>query len=596
MFAYVSHEGLWFYRHALSSPIWRALASPENAVVLNLAAAVVIAVCLAFVAWRLLFRFSEKPVRWTPCVFGLSFFAVPAFLRHIFDLSPLMFSILPIVLSLVALSLPSHMSRKREDEDDDDDYGRSRGFSVLIAVAGTFAAVAAWESTLGLAFVPVLLIVTLMSSDCGDRSLFDTCSSWMAGFAVGFVLEGLCLGFSWLALKPSLPPMAGLVVFVFICLVPAFVVRKVGENRGVLGVWGLVLAIFGAIAVFGVVGQKESGCEKFVKAVLADLGDRKLVISDGRFDDFLKLLKPDGVRIIGTRTNEDREFLLNYFDDETSVTNRALVVRTYYSLPEMEEAATELGLVRQRLPEKASAKRPAGATAMTSVVMSAEAMKSNVVSRLQKAAEPLFKALTDTEAELAKPASEQNRAVLQRGQVEIRETWRKGVFRGTRLSNALLMTDIMLGDIAALESDAITALMIDRDDPTANGALGAVRQEQGKFEQAERYLRKGVKGGGVFPMGKLAILLLQTDRPDEAVTWARQAVEKSPRDLTLREPLVAALTESGRLDEAERELATLRQMAAEQRATDRERQFTEEVTRRLAELRKEAKHQRNDEK
>ena len=584
MFAYISPGGLELYRHSLAAPIWRAVATPGNAVVLNLSAAVVVAVCLAFVARRLLFRFSEKPVRWSPCAFGLSFFAVPTFMGHVFDLSPLMFSVLPIVLSLVALSLSGHGFRKGRDEDDDDGYGRSRGFSVPVAVAGAFAAVAAWESTLGLAFVPVLLVTALMSSARGGRSLFDASSSWMLGFAVGFVLEGLCLGFAWRVLKPFLPPVAGLVVFVFICLVPAFVVRKIGESLGVLGVWGFVLAIFGAIAAFDVVGRNESGCEKFVKAVLSDLGDRKLVISDGRFDDFLDLYKPDGVRIVGMQTNEDREFLLNYFDDGSDITNRALVVRNYYGLPEMEAAADELGLVRRQPPAK-TAKRSPDETAMTNVVMTAEMAKSNVVSRLQKEAEPLFKTLTEVEAELSKPTHAQDRKVLQRGQVEIRETWLKGVFRGTRLSNALLTTDIMLGDVAALERDAITALMIDRNDPTANGALGAVRQEQGKFEQAERYLRKGVKGGGAFPLGKLAILLVQTDRPAEAVQWARQAVEAAPKNLSVHEPLVAALIESGAFDEAAQELDVMEKLAAGQKASEGEQTFIIGARKRLAERR-----------
>ena len=573
MLAYISNLGLNLYRNATFAPLWHALVTPDNALWLNAAAAVVAALCFAYAIPQLAFRDADTKVRWSPWFVFLAFFAVPPFLRHLFDLSPVMFALLPIALSLAALAAQGWSDiRKFVKGGEDVRLGRFGGWFV---VSGALAALAAWEGWLGLAFAPLLLAATLLPSAHGPRRVFDVVIAWFAGFALVFAAEGLFLGFPWLAFKVSLLPLAGLAVFFLLAIVPVLVMRRFGENPWVFLGWGVVLLVFAVIAAQVVVGTTESACERFVKVVFADLGERKLVVSDGLFDGYLDLLKPEGVRVVGTRTNEDREFLLNSFDDGAALTNRAVLVRSYYGRPEAEAAFAELGFMR-RVPsksEKSRAEREAArrrASAGTNVVVTLEQAKSNMVSRLQQEAAPLFKELTDVEAELAKPVSEQDRALLERGRMAIRQTWRRGVFRGARLSNALLTADLMLGDVAALESDAITALMIDRNDPAANGVLGSIRQEQGKYEQAERYLRKGVKGEGAFAMGKLAILLVQTDRPAEAVEWARKAVAKAQGSIPLREPLVAGLIESGAFGEAERELAEVWKLAAAQRASEKE--------------------------
>ena len=167
MLAYVSHRRLNLYCHAASAPIWHALATPDNAIALNVAAAVVTALGLAFAVRRLLFGDTEIAVRWTPLLFAASFFAVPPFLRHLLDLSPVMFGLLPIALSLAALACQDWLDfRKVADDDGSVNFGR---FGLGIGMSGAFAAIAAWEGTLGLAFAPLALILALSPVAIGPR-------------------------------------------------------------------------------------------------------------------------------------------------------------------------------------------------------------------------------------------------------------------------------------------------------------------------------------------------------------------------------------------------------------------------------------------
>lgn len=589
MFAVITWWGLGIYLHAATAPIWRAIVTPEGAVWPNLVAAILVAVSLAFAARRLMLCWRK--VVWSPILCFLTCFAMPPFVQHLAGLSPVMFMLAPVALSLATLGLFGR-------EETDDDRVRRGGFSVRIACAGAFAAVAAWEGTIGLALSPVLLLVACLPVSCRDDSLFAVFTAWILGFCVAFGVEGICLGFPWQAFRPVLPPNVDFVVFFLVGLMPLALVRRFGENRWTVITWLGVLVVCGAITLTFALNGSQGGAERFARAVLADLGERKLIIGDGIFDDIFTLLKPEDVRLVGTRTNADREFMVNFFDDGAPVTNRALVVRQYYTLPEMDAAAAELGL-RMRKPSaeetlmrnsRMSMRRSGKAlTAEQTNAIAARvaAARSNELVRLNKAAEPMMKALAEIEnAEFVRKPKDVQRVILDRARETIRRTLTDGTFHGTRLSNALLMADIQMADREVIESDAIMALMIDRNDPVANAALGALRQEEGKFEIAERYLRRGVKGGGVLAFGKLAILLIQTDRAAEAIEWARKAVEKTPSDRTMREPLAAALIECDRLDEAERELGEIERLAREQGALEAEQTFLNGARRRLNAKRK----------
>ena len=577
MLAYLSAEGIRQYLYGANAPIWRALVTPDNSPLVNAVAAVVTALAIGYAVGRFVQLVRGGRLSSIGWWVATAFFCVPPFVRHITGLSPVMVSFVPVALALAALMLQDDGNGQDEDGDG------CGGWRMLLS--GAFAAIAAWEGTLGVAFVPVLLLATWMPTVSRDLPLFRATTFWLIGFIVALVAEGLCLGFEFRVLKPTLPPLAGLVIFVFIGVMPALVVRRLGWKRWLVWTWAGVLAVFLTISLTGGFCNAESGCERFAKAVLADLGERKLIIGDGFTDGFFDVMKPADVRLLNANSDADREFLLNSFESAEPITNKALVVRNYHGLPEMAGAAEELGLKRRKPEAEGNvlAKAQPGADAVP-----VEVAKSNAVDRIVRMARPLMELVEAAEAEFARPPAQRNRVTMEKAREAVRREWRAHTFGGSRLSNVLIMSDIMLGDTRAAASDAITVLMSDREDPSANAALGAIRQEEGKLDLAERYLRKGVKGGGVLAFGKLAILLLQTDRPKEAIEWARKAVAKCPGDMSLREPLAAALIECGRLDEAEAELKEIVRLAKENGTQEREGVFLSGARRRLAVKRKEA--------
>ena len=577
MLAYLSATGLGQYLHGVNAPIWRALVTLDNSLWLNAAAAVVTALALGFALGRFVQSARRERLPLVGWRVALAFFCVPQFVRTITGLSPAMVSFVPIALALAALMLPS--GRKDQDEG----KGGRGGWRMLLS--GAFAAVAAWEGTLGVAFVPLILLATWLPEVSRGLSLFRAMTFWLIGFIAALVAEGLCLGFEFRVLKPTLPPFFGLVIFAFIGVVPALAVLRLGWKRWLAWTWAGVLAVFLTISLTGGFCTAESGCERFAKTVLADLGERKLIIGDGFTDDFLAVLKPADVRLLNAYSDADREFLLNAFEGGESVTNKVLVVRNYHGLPEMAEVAEELRLRCHKLEKKGKTDVRAKALPETNAVPVAVVM-SNAVSQISQRARPLMEQVGAAEAEFAKPQAKRNRETIEKARETVRRELRAHAFGGTRLSNVLIMSDLMLGDTKAAASDAIAVLMSDREDPAANAALGAIRQEEGKFDLAERYLRKGVKGGGMFSMGKLAILLIQTGRSEEAVEWARKAVKKCPGDTSLREPLAAALIEGGRFDEAEAELKEIARLAKEDGTLEREKAFLTGARRRLAVKRK----------
>ena len=127
--------------------------------------------------------------------------------------------------------------------------------------------------------------------------------------AITFVAEPEILpDCPWPALMPKWVPLFGVVLFIFICVMPLAVVRRLGENRWTLGGWGLVLLVFAIITASTGRFKLQSASERFVKHVLADLGDRKHIIGDGIFDVMIDEWKPSDVERVGTTTVAERLF------------------------------------------------------------------------------------------------------------------------------------------------------------------------------------------------------------------------------------------------------------------------------------------------
>ena len=575
-------QALEFLRHGAGAPLWRLLTSPGNAVAVNAVSTAVIVACVGFVVRRLVFWYeqfegpadanADRPLPHAPLspfFAALAFLVVPQFIGTVTFLSPFLFSLVPVALSAaVTASLNSRL--EPPDTDDPDEMARDERPWVLsrLALAGAFAAVGVWEGPCGLAAAPFLLAITCLPFIRRERSAMSVCLVWLTAFIDVFLVEAKVLpGCRGQALIPyALPPLLGFAIFTFVCVVPLAVVRRFGESRGVLGAWGLQLAVFAGITLAIAPFERTSASERFVRFVLAELGERRYVLGDGIFDTMIDEFKPAGVTRLGTTTVAEREFLLTEFGDGP-ITNRALVVRTFYGrFPDMEAVAAEIGgrFVSGR-DEKLETARTA---------------------EIRKHAEELRGALQKME--------ETGDFPLERAKAEetvrrsIRQGWRDG-FAGLGMSSTLLALDMVAGDRRALEADAIVALMADPDDPAANAALGSLRFAEGRNDLAGRYLEKGVKGGGILAMRDYARLLISLGRPAEALDWARKAAAKAPRDCEVRKTLAATLIETGDFKAARTEMDGLLRLAAEQHHERDAHAFLAGARRRLLEREKGAK-------
>ena len=567
---FLTPQGLDLLRHGKGAPVWRAAVTLENCVLVNSIAAAILLLCVGFVAKRMCFWYEPfenvqeadqrraTPLprsRFAPFFAMLAFAVVPQFAGCLMKLTPQLVALVPVFLSA---ALVASLNSKVRDLIEPDEYcedGR-RGVGLRLALAGALAAVAVWESTYGIALALPLLAITWFPFIRRGRPVSVASAFWVFGFVAVFLSEPELLpDCPWLALMPKNVPIDGIVVFLFVGVMPLAVVRRLGENRWTLGLWGLLLLVFAVFTASTGRFARQSASERFVRHVLADLGDRKHIVGDGVFDVMIDEWRPSGVKRIGTTTVAEREFLLNRFAANESVTNRILVVDRYYGYGEMAEASREVGrgLVQDEpdprsLPKLSDEDR---------VRISALRKKAFFKQHL-----PLFESIkamnegwTDVPDSLRAEEVENARENIRRG-------WKSG-FWGLPMSATLLALDMRFGDVKALEHDAITALILDRGDPAANAALGSLRLKTRRIELAEKYLERGVRGGGALAMGSYAKILVQRGRFAEAADWARKAAEKKPKDWTLREALAAALIESGKLDEAAKELKTIEDLAVE---------------------------------
>ena len=574
-------QALEFLRHGAGAPLWRLLTSPGNAVAVNAVSTAVIVACVGFVVRRLVFWYEqfEEPVDanadrplphapLSPFFAALAFLVVPQFIATVTILSPFLFSLVPVALSAaVTASLNSRL--EPPDTDDPDEMARDERPWVLsrLALAGAFAAVGVWESPCGLAAAPFLLAITCLPFIRRERSAMSVCLVWLTAFIDVFLVEAKVLpGCRGQALIPyALPPLLGFAIFTFVCVVPLAVVRRFGESRGVLGAWGLQLAVFAGITLAIAPFERTSASERFVRFVLGELGERKYILGDGIFDAMIDEFKPEGVTRLGTTTVAEREFLLTEFGDGP-ITNRVLAVRGCYGLfPDMEAVAAEVG-------GRFRSGRDAG-------------LETARTERLRRRAEELRLALRSMEDFRELPAAREK--AEENVRQSIRQGWRDGL-AGLGMSSTLLALDMVAGDRRVLEADAITALLTNPEDPAANAALGSLRLAEGRNDLAERYLKKGVKGGGILAMRDYARLLISLDRPAEALDWARKAAAKAPRDCEVRMTLAASLIETGDFRAARTEMDELLRLAAEQHLETNAAAFVDSARRRLREKEKSA--------
>ena len=602
---FIVPKALSLLRHGPGAPIWRHLVTLDNCILVNAIAAAIIVLCIGYIAKKMCFWYEpfenlqegeEKKAtplprsRFAPFLAMLAFAVVPQFAGLLTQLSPILVSFVPIFLSAAVIaSLNSRLEAPvgPDIEVDEDDR---HGVGLRLALAGALASIGAWESTYGIVLALPLLAITWFSFIRRGRSVPVVSVCWVIGFMVAFIAEPEILpDCPWPALMPKWVPLFGVVLFIFICVMPLAVVRRLGENRWTLGGWGLVLLVFAIITASTGRFKLQSASERFVRAALAGLGERKLILGDGRFDVMIDEYKPSDVRRIGSASADEKEFLIKLADEDPMITNRVLVLKYCRDQADFKDALAETGLVYKKLYDEETTSR----MVRERMKQMSDEEKAQIAELRQKAfrkkADPLFESLhAMNEGYEDVPASLLEEETV-KAQENIRRGWKDG-FGGTKLSNTLLNIDIQRGNRKTLEADAIDALVVDRSDPVANAVLGALRLEDGKLEDAERYLRKGVKGGGVLAMNRLAMLLVNKGDFAEAEDWARKSVEKMPKDWQSRQPLAAALIESGKFDEAAKELKVIEDLAVEAEQMKAAEPFLSGARKRLVELRAKIRH------
>lgn len=149
-----------------------------------------------------------------------------------------------------------------------------------------------------------------------------------------------------------------------------------------------------------------------------------------------------------------------------------------------------------------------------------------------------------------------------------RENYRKILESGNAgqvdlIADRLLSMDISLGDMKAMEYDALLVLRTNLRHKYANALLGSLRASAGKHESAERYLRRAMEVGESEPGMKndLALALSGQGKHEEAEFYAREAVGELPESWSYHETLAQVLKAAGKKEEAEKELKAARELA-----------------------------------
>lgn len=581
MSCYFTLRGLWLLHHSDGAPLWRTVVTLENSTLINVLSALIVAVVVGYVVRcvSLYYFIDREDIRCSglrhvgvifPCLAALAFLVSPALLKHVCWLSPFLFSLVFPALSL-ALLISLVESPFALIEDNDEYITETRKFLTLrLFLSGLFAAMGAWESTLGEIFVLIAFVMTLLWPIRLDNSVARITGVWLVGFIVGLVAEIYYLpACSWVSLAPAIPPVAWAVAFFITGLLPIPLFLRFGVRTGLVVAWGIMLLICGIWVAHGTATAKASASETFVRRCLADIGSRKLIVSDGFFDDAFRVLAPPDVRVMGTRTVADREYLIKCFSEGAALTNRALIVTHCYSFPEFPEAACEAGLFFE---SKATAKKPKTA--------------ASEAERVEKILKPVRESINTMENDFASIPVEQRKLEIEKARTILRTSWDKGAY-GYQISSMLLALDMLQGDRHGLESDALTALMIDIDDPSANAVLGELRLMDGRIDDAERYLKKAIRGEGTMAMCDYARLLVVQGKHEEAMNWARKAIEKRPNDPVMREPLITALVESHQFEAASREINVMLDLVKDDvRRSAQCRAFAAHVDKRIQKLKK----------
>lgn len=539
MLTTITIKGISGLTQSAYAPFWRKLATLAGVRPFDLAAVAVTFFCILFVARRLTNRGEEGRSWFEPFLAASSAVAIPFALQLLTGVSLFWLAVMFAALSLALAVL----------------LGPGRFSRWAFVASGAFGAAATCEGGIG-AFGALFVVGFLAASPRFRKEgrLFAPIGWWFLGFGAALLCGWFAIELPLTAfLLPTKPQaifgflIAGLIAIPLVAVVHLFERRHV---RRALSFWGLFVAT--ALALAWVLGreQKISACEVFARTVLNDLGTRKVIVGGSSLDFVVRAFLPEDVRFVGGKSVADREYLLNLDGSDEEVSRDVLFLSDYYRRPVGLAAFAELGVpppvtspfgIREAL--KIAAK-----SSPTNLPPEVVAAINAYTNALTTAVPPLSRSLDEMLVGFAEIPQVQRVNRMNVAREQIRRAWALGL-AGLKLSATLLSLDIMLGDGKAMESDSLTALFINRNDPAANAVLGGLRLQQKRLDDAERYLRRSVEhGGGSTAYNNLAMVLVKTDRGGEGVSFAQKAVEMDPWNWNVRETLAQTLICAGDIE------------------------------------------------
>lgn len=236
---------------------------------------------------------------------GAAFLVTPAFASAAFSATPIFVSVFFSLLALFFLSLLVEADKIAK-------------FYTFVFLAGLFASAGLWHGIIGIAYYPLIALALISPPIRKGIAVARTFAIALVGFALGMVMLPYFVmpcpisnAIRIIALSAhSLPGglfFPGSLIIFFVVLLPLFAIfnftmtgkiRPVVLRRSFFGVWGFSVGImfFASVASISF-GEKHAG-ECFVDGILESLGPRKVLISDGAFDDLLRFRLPKDVHLV----------------------------------------------------------------------------------------------------------------------------------------------------------------------------------------------------------------------------------------------------------------------------------------------------------
>lgn len=281
-----------------------------------------------------------------------AFLSTPAFATAAFSVTPIFVALSFSFLSLFILSLLVKANKVAK-------------FYTCVFLSGLFASVGLWHGIIGVAYYPLIGLALIAPPIRKGIAISRTILIALIGFALGVLVlpfftmnSPLADAIRVVAISVhSLPGglfFPGSLVFFFLTLLPIFAIfnftmtgkiRPIVLRRSFFGVWGFAVGIMTISSLAPIyLGEKHAG-ECFVDGIIDSLGPRKVLISDGAFDDLLRFKLPKDVHLVSLEANgEVPEALVKEIADErvafaADLGSRAFVEEWLLKVPNAVEKA-----------------------------------------------------------------------------------------------------------------------------------------------------------------------------------------------------------------------------------------------------------------